>query len=101
MKEPNKTSAEYLNDLLKTLTNSTVISDNFTNYILLTANKSIEDNFNAGKNNTDENFDHYKKLVKEFHYLTIFSMHFQDLVLGIIHDCITSAYEAGQKERAN
>jgi hypothetical protein len=101
MKSQNKTSSDYLNDLLNTLTNSTVISDKFINYILQIANKSIADNFESGKNNDDEIFDHYKKLVKEFHYITIFSTHFQNLVLGIIHDCITTAYEEGQKERAN
>jgi len=94
LKEPS----EYLNDLLKLLTYSTVISDTFTNRTISVANKSIELNYNAGKNNKPEDFSVYKSFVKELHTITIFSTHFQNLVLGIIHDCIMSAHKKGQNE---
>jgi len=93
--EPTKSSNEYLNDLLKALSNSIVISDTFTTYVMQVATKSIEINFNNGKNGEYEDFTHYKKLLKELHTITIFSSNFQNLILGIIHDCIMSAYNHG------
>ncbi len=96
-----KQPSDYLEDLSKILNNTTVISDNFTKYIIQIAIKSMELNYNAGKKNESEDFSLYKILVKEFHSITIFSAHFQNLVLGSLHDCIMASHEKGLKESAH